>query len=153
MNLLDEVHAVAAALAAADIPYAICGGIAVTMHGAPRSTKDIDILVAAADLQRALDAVLPLGYSILAQPMVFEAGTPRERHVQRVNKLVGKEHRILDLILADGVFADGLEDRIEVAHPRGKLTVVSRAMLVRMKELANRPQDIADIERLTASDD
>lgn len=47
MNLVTELYAVAAALAAARVRHAICGGVAVTIHGATRSTKDIDILIAA----------------------------------------------------------------------------------------------------------
>ena len=30
MNLVDELHAIAAALTGASIPYAVCGGVAVT---------------------------------------------------------------------------------------------------------------------------
>ena len=52
MNLVDELHTIAAALEAEGIPYAVCGGIAVTIHGAIRTTKDIDLLVAAADVPR-----------------------------------------------------------------------------------------------------
>lgn len=153
MNIVDDMHAIAAALDGAGIAYAICGGLAVTIHGAPRSTEDIDILIAAADVPRALEAVRPLGYAIPALPMVFEYGTPRERHVQRVNKLVGRDHRILDLILADSVFEGALDDRVEVPYPHGKLSVVSRATLEHMKRLANRPQDVADLERLKARDE
>lgn len=51
MNLVDELHAIAAALTEAGIPYAVCGGVAVTMHGATRSTKDIDVLLRPARLR------------------------------------------------------------------------------------------------------
>lgn len=44
MNLVDELYAVAAALREAGVRYAICDGLAVTIHGATRTTKDIDIL-------------------------------------------------------------------------------------------------------------
>ena len=105
MNLVDELQAIAAALAAAEIPYAVCGGIAVTVHGATRSTKDLDILVLPSDVARVLEVVRPLGYVFAALPMIFEEGTPRERHVQRVTKIVGKEHLLLDLLAAAGALA------------------------------------------------
>jgi hypothetical protein len=38
VNLVDELHAIAGALRALGVPYAICGGIAVTIHGATRTT-------------------------------------------------------------------------------------------------------------------
>lgn len=153
MNLVDELHAIAAALTAAAIPYAVCGGVAVTAHGATRSTKDIDILVSRADLSRALDAVRPLGYAFAALPMAFDAGTERERHVQRVSKIDGEEHLLLDLLLAEAAFTGLLDDRVEVSLPEGPLSVVSRAALIRMKRMAGRAQDVADLERLEAGDE
>jgi hypothetical protein len=44
MNLVDELHAISAALVKAGVRHAVCGGVAVTVYGATRSTKDIDIL-------------------------------------------------------------------------------------------------------------
>lgn len=54
MNLVDELFKVTKVLRDAGIDYAVCGGIAVSIYGAVRSTKDIDILIARADLPRAL---------------------------------------------------------------------------------------------------
>jgi hypothetical protein len=148
VNLVDELHSVARALRDASVPYAICGGIAVTIHGATRTTKDIDLLVEPADVPRILEVVRPLGYRFAALPMTFEAGTARERHVQRVTKVDGGAHLILDLILADAAFSGWLDGRREVELPEGPLSVVSRDTLLRMKRFAGRPQDIADIEAL-----
>lgn len=152
MNLVDELHAVAAVLTKESIPYAVCGGVAVSAHGAPRTTKDIDIVVMRRDLPRILDAVRALGYAFPALPMVFDEGTSRERHVQRVSKVSGKEHLLLDFLVAEAAFTGALDDRVEVALPEGKLAIVSRATLLRLKRLAGRPQDLADIEKLEASD-
>jgi hypothetical protein len=152
MNLVDELHSVASALTSHGIAYAICGGVAVTIHGAPRTTKDIDVLVAPADVPRALAAVAPLGFSFVALPMTFDAGTPRERHVQRVSKLEDGQHLILDLIVEDASLQGSLADRIEVDLPAGRLAVVSRATLVRMKQLAGRPQDRVDLDALRGID-
>jgi hypothetical protein len=152
MNLVDELHSIAAALAAAGVTYAICGGVAVTIHGATRSTKDIDLLVMPGDVSRALEAVRPLGYVFAAIPMTFGAGTERERHVQRVSKVDGNEHLLLDLIIAEAAFEGALDDRLEVRLPAGTLSVVSRVTLIRMKRIAGRAQDIADIEKLEGAD-
>ena len=64
MNLVDELFKVTRALREAGIAYAVCGGIAVTMHGAPRSTKDIDLLISRDDLARALEAIRTVGFDI-----------------------------------------------------------------------------------------
>jgi hypothetical protein len=148
MNVVDELHAVAAALTAAGVPYAVCGGLAVTMHGVVRTTEDIDILVPPADIPRVLAAVHPIGYIFVAGPMTFGAGTNRERHVQRVSKIVGAEHVILDLLAADASLTGMLDDRIVLDLPQGKLAIVSRATLIRMKRQAGRSIDLADIEKL-----
>lgn len=152
MNLVDELHAVARALRDAGIEYAICGGIAVTIHGATRTTKDIDVLIAPADVTRAVDVVRPLGYSFEALPMTFDEGTPRERHVRRISKLDGGQQLILDLLVADSAFAGLLASRVHVELPEGTLSVVSLEALVMMKRLAGRAQDLADIEALERGD-
>jgi hypothetical protein len=148
VNLVDELHAIAAALRAAGITYAVCGGVAVTIHGATRSTKDIDLLVARDDVPRILNVIRPLGFAFVALPMTFDAGTPCERHVQRVSKIEGDEHLVVDLLLAEAAFAGLLADRREVSLPTGSLTVVSLEALLRMKRLAGRKQDLADVEKL-----
>ncbi|MBL8627971.1 MAG: hypothetical protein JNK64_42185 [Myxococcales bacterium] len=153
MNLVDELHAIAAVLAEAGVVYAVCGGVAVTMHGATRSTRDLDLLVPPTEVARVLELVRPLGYAFAALPMTFDPGTPRERHVQRVSKIAGDAHLLLDLIAADGALADALDDREVVALPEGPIAVVSRPTLVRMKRLAGRAQDLADLERLEAGDE
>ncbi len=153
MNLVDELHAIAAALVQAGVQHAVCGGVAVTVYGATRSTKDIDILVAPGDLPRALDAVRPLGYAFPAFPMTFDEGTDHERKVQRVSKLQDGEHLVLDFLLEEASLAGCLDGATKVDLPEGPLIVVSRDVLLRMKRQAGRTQDLADLEKLEAADD
>ena len=152
VNLVDELHAIAAALRSGGIGYAVCGGLAVTIYGATRTTKDIDLLVAAPDVARVLELLRPLGYVFAALPMTFDAGTPSERKVQRVSKLEGEHLLSVDLLIAEAAFAGMLDDTAEIELPEGTLVVVSRASLTTMKRLAGRPQDIADLERLETPD-
>jgi 2-hydroxychromene-2-carboxylate isomerase len=152
VNLVDELHAVTAALESDGIPYAVCGGVAVTIHGATRTTKDIDLLVRREDVPRILEILRGLGYLFAALPMTFDAGTARERHVQRVTKIEGDHHLVVDLMLDEAALAGFLADHIDVELPEGRLRVVSRAGLLAMKRMAARPQDDADVERLEAGD-
>jgi len=153
VNIVDELNAIAAALRTAGIPYAVCGGIAVTAYGATRTTKDIDIVIAREHVGAVLIAVAPLGYTIPAGMMTFGAGTTQERHVQRVNKLVGSQHLVLDLLIAEAAYGGVLDDRVEIALPAGPITFVSRETLLRMKRLAGRSIDLADIEKLESGDE
>jgi hypothetical protein len=152
VNIVDELHAIATALRGAGVRYAVCGGIAVSAHGAPRTTKDIDIVVSPADLTSALAAVAPLGYSLLAAPMVFGAGTPKERHVQRVTKIERGLHLTLDLLIAEAAYVGALDDVVDVEVAGNVITFVSRETLLRMKRMAGRPIDQIDIEKLEEHD-
>ena len=71
-----------------------------------------------------------------ALPMTFDAGTEKERHVQRVSKLEGQQHLVLDLLIAEAAFEGLLARRIEIALPEGPLAVVPRDVLLHMKRLA-----------------
>ena len=153
VNIVDELYAITAALEAAGVAYAVCGGIAVTAYGAPRATQDIDIVIKRDDLVAALQVIVPLGFRLPAGPMVFGEGTPNERHVQRVNKIEGSEHMVLDLLLAEAAYSQVLDDRVTVQLPRGPLSLVSRQTLLKMKRMAGRPKDLIDIERLEKRDD
>jgi hypothetical protein len=59
VDLFAEVVALTAALDAAAIDYAICGGVALAIHGAPRATRGIDLLVREADLPRLVTSSGP----------------------------------------------------------------------------------------------
>jgi hypothetical protein len=54
MDLAAELRDVVGALAAQQIPYALAGGLAVAVWGAPRATKDIDLLIEESSLVSAL---------------------------------------------------------------------------------------------------
>ncbi|MBA7590082.1 2-methoxy-6-polyprenyl-1,4-benzoquinol methylase, mitochondrial [subsurface metagenome] len=43
------------------VPYALCGGMAVVLHGYPRLTRDIDLLIQPGDLSGARDALAGIG--------------------------------------------------------------------------------------------
>lgn len=45
LDLKQELEMLVEALGEAAVPFAVCGGIAVTIHGAPRLTDDLDLLV------------------------------------------------------------------------------------------------------------
>ena len=51
LDLKQELETLVDALSIAGVPFAVCGGIAVTIHGAPRLTDDLDLLVPAAEIE------------------------------------------------------------------------------------------------------
>ena len=139
-----------AALDAAAIDYAICGGIALAIHGAPRATMDIDILARAADVPRLRDVVRACGFTIEALPMTFASGVS----IQHFTKVEADGRTLmLDVRHAEGSIDSVWQtrSRIAFASPDGvarELSVVSREGLITLKLAAGRPQDIVDIQRL-----
>jgi hypothetical protein len=67
-NLYEEFRTVVAALGAARVPYAVCGGIAMSIHARPRATIDIDLLAPPAALASIDGALAPHGF-IRRQPV------------------------------------------------------------------------------------
>lgn len=152
MNLVDELLKIVAVLEGAGIAYALCGGIAVTLHGHVRATKDIDILVRAEDVEAILGRLLPLGWRYVAFPMTFDAGTSKERRVQRVSRIEAGRVLTLDLLIASELYAQAWATRQTVDVPGGRLSIVSIEGLLAMKRIAGRPQDLADIDKLGGGD-
>ena len=50
-DLQEELLGLCQAFASEGIEYAVCGGMAVAVHGYPRATQDIDMLVREEDLE------------------------------------------------------------------------------------------------------
>jgi len=155
LDLIAELEALIKSFESGGVEYALCGGLAVAIHGHPRATMDIDVLVQAEQLAVAIQAARTAGFDIPARKMVFglRAGTPRE--MQRVSKLDPETNELMSLDLI--VVGPGLEEvwngRLVVPWRARDVAIVSRAGLVTMKRLAGRPQDLADIAALEEADD
>ncbi len=68
--------------------------------------------------------------------------------IRRVSKVVGEDILSLDLLLVTPQVEDVWESRHNVKFEGRALSVVSRDGLIKLKTLAGRPQDIADIHRI-----
>ena len=148
MTLFDEFVAVVGALERAGVDYALVGGLAVGVWGAPRATKDIDLLVQPADLERAKQAVRESGYAHVALPMRFSDGM----QLHRVSKLESGSLVTVDLILVDANLQPAWESRVRHDLEMVSISVVSRDALIAMKLAAGRPQDQANVIKLTEQD-
>ena len=148
MNLRGELFAVVDKLREAGLDYALCGGLAVAVHGYPRATKDIDILIREGDLERSRKALGSAGYTLEAGLIPFDIGKPTERRVFRVTKIEGPEFMTVDLILVSGFLEEVWRDREKHVLEGSELGVVSLKGLRTMKRVAGRPQDLADLAQL-----
>src|SRR6266571_8328023 len=66
-KLYDELRTLISALDRDKIEYALCGGIAMAIHGRPRATVDIDILIPADSLDQVLKIAEPRLYDTRAR--------------------------------------------------------------------------------------
>lgn len=147
LNLYDEFKSLIAKLAQMDVEYAVCGGLAMAVHGFPRATIDIDLLIPEESLDDVLSAADQLGYTIKAMPMKFAGGKIEMRRVSKLDPESG-DVLTLDLLLVTSAIREVWESRLEALWENQKLPVVSRAGLIGLKSLRNSEQDIADIKRL-----
>jgi hypothetical protein len=63
-DVITTLGVVIDGLSTAGGAYALCGGLAVNLHGPVRATKDIDVLIPREELDRVRTAVQPLGFNI-----------------------------------------------------------------------------------------
>ena len=147
-SLIANLRRVLDALHEHGLDYALCGGMAVNIHGHVRTTTDLDFLIAANDRERILDVLRGLGYRFVAGPIPFDSGTPRERVLHRASRIEGEEILTVDLLLVTPVLEEAWETREVFEWEGRRVTVVSLAGLTKMKLMAGRHQDLADIENL-----
>lgn len=148
ISVFDEFRDLARALREEGVDYATVGAVALAMHGAPRATTDIDLLIDPPALEAALAVARKRGFTVEALPMRFSDGM----EVQRVSKFEGEDFLCLDFLLVDHNLRPIWEARSDIMTKDGPVRVVSRKDLIAMKAAAARHQDLADIQRLQELD-
>ena len=150
-TLLDELSQLISALNENEVEYAVCGGLSMAIHGFVRATVDIDILIQPESLEKAYKIAEEKGFDIRGLDISFKE---RAVEIRRVSKIDDDgEVLSLDFLLVTPQVEDVWETREEIDFLGNRLSVVSREGLIKMKRLAGRPQDLADIERLENEED
>jgi hypothetical protein len=147
-----------------DVSYAVAGGLAVVLHGVPRMTFDLDILVDDddANLQRLVQVFEQEGFRprIPVQLSELADREARRRWVEERNMIaftVTHPARVMeevDVILAMPVTWKEVEaSRIFREIDGVRVPVVGRRLLRRMKLATGREKDRNDAELLGDGDD
>ncbi len=156
-GMLSALRGVAVALNDRQIPWALVGGLAVSIRVEPRFTRDIDIAVAVAD-DAAAEALVAdftaAGYALLLSLEPRALG--RLATVRLLPPREPVEGVVVDLLFA----SSGLEaeicrdaDALEIV-PGLTVPVAKAGHLVAMKVLAmaeHRPQDAVDLAALLST--
>jgi hypothetical protein len=146
LDLFNELRAIVAALDEANVPYALAGGLAVSVYTTPRATQDIDLLIAVPDRERAMSAVRDLGFRAAGRPMQVAGG---RMEIQRLTKIEGADLLPLDLLLPrDAELAAILATRTQTTWEGTPLWIVTIPGLRSLKRLRDSAQDRADLEAL-----
>lgn len=148
INLKSELLAIVDALNGASCPYAICGGLAVAIHGAPRNTRDIDLLATQSEVDTITTELKKLGYTRESGRILFQTGTIDEHFAFRFTKIEGADLLPVDLIVVAGFLNEVWESRVALEVDGRNVSVVSLNGLAKMKRSSGRQQDIADLAAL-----
>ena len=153
MNLKSEFEQLIAALNAANVDYAICGGLALAMYGHPRFTQDIDVLILPDDLEELMTTVAKIGFTMDSGDIPLQTRDGNEVRIRRIVKVADTQFLMLDVILASDTMTEIWNSRhwLQIDHQR--VCVVSREGLIAMKRSAGRTQDLADLEKLEEADE
>lgn len=145
-TLIDELNQLISAFEDNNLDYAVCEGLSMAIHGFARATLDIDLLIQPDTLEEAFRVGAEHGYDIHGLDISFKE---RAVEIRRISKIDSNgEVLSLDLLLVTPQVEDVWNTKENVDFLGRKLSVVSREGLIKMKTLAGRPQDLADIERL-----
>ena len=145
-TLLDELSQIISALEDSGIEHAVCGGLALTIHGFPRATFEIDILIRHESLEKPYEIAANYEYDIRGLDMSFKE---RAVEIRRVSKIDDDGEVLpLDFLLVTPHVEEVWETREKLIWQDKNLRIVSRNGLIRMKQLAGRAKDLIDIDKV-----
>lgn len=152
IDIVDELKTLVAKFDDQDIEYALCGGVAMGVHGFMRMTMDIDFIILPQSLNAVLAIADSLGYTIRGKDLSFKDGNVE---IRRISKIDGETGDILplDFLLVTPAIQKMWDSRIDADWEGGRLSVVTRSALIELKKLRSSGQDLVDIERLLSDDE
>jgi hypothetical protein len=151
------------ALAKAEVRYAIAGGLAVVLHGVPRMTFDLDIVVDLEDdnLLSLVAALVEQGY-VPRLPVDLRLLADRDTRndwVQNRNLIAftlthpNRPMEEVDVLLATGFdWSEVASSLVRLSLADTVVPVVGRELLRRMKLASGRDKDLADANLLAQGD-
>jgi len=141
------------------VKYAITGGVAVVLHGYPRLTLDLDLIVELSEknLDKFFDILYNLGYrpKIPVKKEEFINKEKREIWIQKKGMKVFsfyhlKDHlKLIDMFVIEPIKFRDIEKKIERINIKGLLfPIVCIEHLKKLKLFACREKDLMDVRNL-----
>ena len=128
-----------------DVEYLVIGGYAVSIHGYPRSTKDLDICIKISEenSEKMVQVIKEFGFASLKL-------TKEDFLKSNFFTQLGYDPVRIDIVNdLDAVpFEVAWMNKRIVDFENTKINFIGYADLLKVKESAGRPQDLADIHKL-----
>lgn len=147
------------ALAQAQVRYLIVGGLAVNLHGVPRVTQDIDLIISVEpdNVQKLCQALSELDYVPRLPVNPLDMANPDVLHDWVENRNLKafsfyhrqQNYRVVDIVLVHPLdFEKAFAQKLSLNVQGVILHLLSIADLIAMKQAAGRQRDITDIDML-----
>ena len=157
---LASLEAIVRSLNEGNVRYLIAGGLAVNAHGYIRLTQDVDLVIALdpANIGRAFEMLANLGYkpAVPVTAKQFADSALREQWIRdkgmKVLNFFSDRHRetSVDVFVTEPFHfeRESMKAMQGELAPGLNVRFVSLPTLIAMKEVANRPRDIDDVQHL-----
>lgn len=141
------------------VHYLVAGGLAMNLHGVPRMTMDIDLLLAldqdnlAAFIEVAgeldLKPVLPVKLADLLDPDIRRHWA-RERNMIAFGLRTARPHDpVVDILIEPAIDLEkALANAVQVEMEGCIIAVASVDDMIQLKNISNRVQDRSDVAQL-----
>ena len=136
-------------LAKHEVRYVLVGGLAAVLHGVPRSTLDVDLLIEATpeNAERLLRALAEAGLGTAHLTTAAEL-------LANTITLFEDQLRIDVFLSIPGVsFEEAWRDRATRVAADVPVQIISRDALIRAKRATGRPKDLEDVADLLRLDE
>jgi len=132
-----------------NVKYLVIGGIASVMHGVPRATFDLDILIEATveNAKHLLDALLDSGLATASLT------TPEDLLAHEITILKDKVRIDVQTSTPGASFENAWKRREVMEYQGQEFLVISKADLISSKRAAGRDVDLEDVRLLELTED
>ena len=146
--MLNRLQGVFASFRSHDVRYVVIGGIAAVLHGVPRATFDLDILVEASpgNASRLLEALLEAGFGTASLT------TPEDLLAHEITVFNDRVRIDVQTSTPGLSFEEAWSRRLTMTYDGQDFFVVSRPDLVASKRAAGHARDLEDVSLLEGSD-
>lgn len=141
------------------VKYVVVGGVALNLHGVPRATADLDLMVELKNenLKKIVSALKKTGFKPRTPVKIEEFSEVQnlEKWSKEKNMEVftfwnsKKPYEEVDILIRNPIDFEEVDKTKEIVEAKSiKIPIISLEYLIRLKELSNREQDRSDIEAL-----